>query len=148
MRSICIEVTRKGEIRISLEFITTKKLKKQVSEILQNYYQKIREIIHLERERKKKSRMLLDTILNQSYKLFTISNILRILVGYVNYKLIMNELGKQHLTFIKLNMFGTRNEIPLLLIYLLAALANSGILESLLKVWKEKKEKSMEYRRN
>jgi uncharacterized integral membrane protein len=60
----------------------------------------------------------------------------------------MDELSKTELTFVKLNLMGSTNELPLLVIYLLAALANAGILEKFLNVWKEKRNNPIEIRKN
>jgi uncharacterized integral membrane protein len=60
----------------------------------------------------------------------------------------MDELSKTELTFVKLNLMGSTNELPLLVIYLLAALANAGILEKFLNVWKEKRNNPIETRKN
>ena len=53
----------------------------------------------------------------------------------LNIRIIQSELSRDGYTFITLPIYGVGTEIPLVLVLLFAAIANSGILEGLLFIY-------------
>ena len=100
--------------------------------VLNTYRLKIKDILYMEKEDSKKLLAVLITFLTKLVELITIKNILRIALMALNIRIIQSELSRDGYTFITLPIDGVGTEIPLVLLLLFAAIANSGILEGLL----------------
>ncbi len=100
--------------------------------LLNTYRLKIKDILNMEKEDSKKLLAVLIAFLTKLIELITIKNILRIALMALNIRIIQSELSREGYTFITLTIYGVGTEIPLVLLLLFAAIANSGILEGLL----------------
>jgi hypothetical protein len=100
--------------------------------LLNTYRLKIKDILYMEKEDSKKLLAVLISFLTRLVELITIKNILRIALMALNIRIIQSELSREGYTFITLPIYGVGTEIPLVLLLLFAAIANSGLLEGLL----------------
>jgi hypothetical protein len=118
---------------LALEYLQGKKTKKDQS-LLNQYAEKFKEIYRMEKQESKKIFSVLIQFLYKLTKLITFKNILRFLVMGLNIQLIQYEMKNPNKENLVLPLYGMSLEIPLLLVYFLAALANAGILETIFKL--------------